>query len=137
MYTIPSSLTSQVHDFMESRNELMEHGFVLGGNWDYNHGSFDCVLDDNNKVWLRVPFDVTVGNLDGEASENDVQIQFGQPYVLKHIYNEGLDQEAQPRAVGALMDQFSDPVDPDAEIESHWIERAKRKLELAESIYRV
>jgi hypothetical protein len=135
MYAIPSSLTSQVQEFVIVKNALSEHGFALGGNWSYDHGSFDCALDEANKVWLRLPFDVTIGNLDSESQENDTKIRFGQPFVLKHVYNEGLDREAQPRALGAMMDQFSDPVDPDDEIESHWIDRAREKLNTVESIY--
>jgi hypothetical protein len=135
LYSIPSSITSQVQDYVVANNALSEHGFTLGGNWEYDHGSFDCALDDKNKVWLRLPFDVTVGNLDSESQESDLKIQFGQPFVLKHVYNEGLDREAQPRAMGALMDQFSDPIDPDDEIESHWIEQAKLKLKKVETSY--
>lgn len=135
MHAIPSLLTSQVKDYVTASNDLSEHGFGLGGNWEYDHGSFDCALDEANKVWLRLPFDVTIGNLDSEKQENNAKIQFGQPYVLKHIYNEGLDQEAQPRAIGGLMDQFSDPIDPDDEIESHWIDKAKQKLNTVEKIY--
>jgi hypothetical protein len=135
MYAIPSSLTSQIQEYVIVKNALSEHGFALGGNWSYDHGSFDCALDEANKVWLRLPFDVTIGNLDSESQENDTKIRFGQPFVLKHVYNEGLDREAQPRALGAMMDQFSDPVDPDDEIESHWIDRAREKLNTVESIY--
>jgi hypothetical protein len=135
MFAIPSSLTSQVKNYVSTSNDLSEHGFGLGGNWEYDHGSFDCALDEANKVWLRLPFDVTIGHLDNEKQENNAKIQFGQPYVLKHVYNKGLDQEAQPRAIGALMDQFSDPVDPDDEIESHWIDKARQKLNVVESIF--
>ncbi|QMV43503.1 YugN family protein [Cohnella cholangitidis] len=135
MHTLSSSLTSQVQDYEVSRNALLDHGFTLGGNWDYDHGSFDCALDEANKVWLRLPFEVTAGNLDSEAGEVSTEIQFGQPYVLKHVYNEGSDREAQPRALGALIDQFSDPLDADAEVDSKWIEQAKRKLQEVEAIY--
>ncbi|MFC5468690.1 YugN family protein [Cohnella suwonensis] len=135
MHTLSSSLTSQVGDYLESKEALQEHGFTLGGNWDFDHGSFDCALDGANKVWLRLPFDVTVGNLDSEAPRSGTRIQFGNPYVLKHIYNEGLDPEMHTRSMGPLLDQFSDPVDPDAEIESHWIEKAKSKLNEAETLY--
>ncbi|WP_373229027.1 YugN family protein [Cohnella sp.] len=135
MYAIPSSLTLQVQDYDHVRSTLSTHGFGLGGNWDYDHGSFDCALDDANKVWLRLPFDVTVGSLDSESQENHTAIRFGQPFVLKHVYNEGSDREAQPRAFGAMVDQFSDPIDPDDEIESHWINLASRKLKIVESLY--
>lgn len=135
MQSIPSSLTSQEQEFVIVQNGLSEHGFSLGGNWDYDHGSFDCALDEAHKVWLRLPFDVTNGNLDSETQENDAKIRFGEPYVLKHIYNEGVDKEAQPGVFGAVISQFSDPVDPDAKIESHWIDEAKRKLREVEAIY--
>lgn len=135
MHALPSTLTSKVRDYVVSREALSEQGFTLGGNWDYDHGSFDCALDDANKVWLRLPFDVTVGNLDGESDDNDTEIRFGQPYVLKHVYNEGLDREAQPAVMGAVLNQFSDPLDPDDKIESEWIEKAERKLREAEAIY--
>src|SRR5262245_1406515 len=126
MQSIPSSLTSQEQEFVIVKNDLSEYGFSLGGSWDYDHGSFDCALDEAHKVWLRLPFDVTNGNIDSETQENDAKIRFGEPYVLKHVYNEGTDHEAQPRVLGALVDQFSDPVDPDASIESHWIDKAKK-----------
>jgi len=135
MQVLESSLTSQVHDFGVSRQLLSERGFALGGNWDYEHGSFDCALDQENKVWLRLPFDVTAGNLDSEAEPVDTEIRFGQPYVLKHVYNEGLDRNARPSTFGGLVNQFSDPVDPDDEIESAWIDKARRKLEEVEGVY--
>lgn len=136
MQSIPSSLTSQEQEFVVVSNALSEHGFSLGGNWDYDRGSFDCALDgEAQKVWLRLPFDVTNGNLDSETQENDAKIRFGEPYVLKHIYNEGLDKEAQPGVFSAAFSQFSDPVDPDAKIESRWIDEAKRKLREVEAIY--
>ncbi|MFD0675201.1 YugN family protein [Cohnella sp. GCM10027633] len=135
MQSLPSSLTSQEQEFVIVKNGLSEHGFALGGNWDYDHGSFDCALDDENKVWLRLPFDVTNGNLDSESPEIDAKIRFGEPYVLKHLYNEGIDKGAMPGVMSAAFNQFSDPVDPDASIESRWIERAKTKLRKVEAIY--
>lgn len=133
MYPISSSLTSQTRDYVPFREAAERKGFTLGGNWDYDHGSFDCALDTMNKVWLRLPFQVTRGSLDSEMPDVDVRILLGEPYVLKHVYNEGLDKEAHPRAMGAMLDQFSDPVDADADIEPNWIEEAKRKIREIES----
>jgi len=135
MHVLASSLTSQIHDYGVSRELLSDRGFALGGNWEYDRGSFDCALDDDRKVWLRLPFVVTAGKLDGEAEPMDTEIKFGEPYVLKHQYNEGLDEEAQASTLGGLLNQFSDPADPDDGIESVWIERAQRKLDEIESIY--
>jgi hypothetical protein len=135
MHAFPSSLTNQVQPFSRAREVLSGQGFSLGGNWDYDHGSFDCALDEANKVWLRLPFQVTVGSLDSEAFDDETHIQFGEPYALKHVYNEGSDHEAQPRGLGALVDQFQDPIDPDDEIESKWIDLAKQRLIQVESLF--
>ena len=135
MYAIPSSLTSQEKYYNSVKETLSPHGFGLGGNWDYDHGSFDCALDDVSKVWLRLPFDVIVGRLDDGAEQGSTIIRFGQPFVLKHVYNEGLDREAQPRALGGLIDQFSDPIDADGQVESHWVETARQKLNEVEGLY--
>lgn len=135
MYSLNSRMTGQVQEFVPVKSALSERGFTLGGTWDYGHGSFDCALDEANKVWLRLPFEVTIGNLDSETEENDAKIRFGEPFVLKHLYNEGLDAEAQPRALGAMFDQFQDPVNPDADIEPHWIDKAKERLREVETVY--
>jgi len=135
MHALSSSLTSQVHDFGVSRELLTARGFALGGSWDYDHGSFDCALDDENRVWLRLPFDVASGSLDGEAEPSDTEIRFGQPYVLKHVYREGLDPSARPSTIGGMVNQFSAPADPDDEIDSRWIDKAKRKLDEVENLY--
>jgi hypothetical protein len=135
MYPISSSLTSQVQEFTPARTALDQKGFSLGGNWDYDSGSFDCALDPENKIWLRLPFKVTIGNLDSESSDIDTKIRFGEPFVLKHVYKEGLDREAQPRQFMAVFDQFSDPKEPDADIEPKWISQAQRKLAEIEAIY--
>ncbi|MCR2807943.1 YugN-like family protein [Paenibacillus soyae] len=125
MIPIHSAIEGKEKKFTEMQVRLEEHQFTLGGNWDYDGGSFDRALDESNKVWLRLPFQVTDGNIDGELSENNAQIRFGAPYVLKHLYNEGNDPEASVRLFGAMFDQFQAPVNPDADIEGKWVERAK------------
>ena len=134
MQTIPSTLTSREQEFDWFRSAAAERGFVLGGGWDYDRGSFDCALDEEKKVWLRIPFEVTKGHLDSESDDTDAKIRFGQPYVLKHVYREGPDPSARLRLLGALADQFADPEDPDDAIEPHWVDEAKRKLREIEAI---
>ncbi|MCQ6558657.1 YugN family protein [Paenibacillus mendelii] len=128
MIPLSSKLEATEQEFVEMRTKLENYQFSLGGSWEYDHGSFDRALDEANKVWLRLPFDVINGNLDAETEDNDAKIRFGQPFVLKHVYNEGLSSEAQPRTVGSLIDQFQTPTDPDAEIEAHWVDKAKHVL---------
>jgi len=134
MIPINSKLESCEQSFADVQQVLDTH-FLLGGNWDYDHGSFDCALDEENKVWLRLPFTVVTGTLEGDTiAEQDhlTTIRFGQPFVLKHVYNEGLDPEAAMRTAGAMLDQFQPPLDPDAEIEHHWVEKASEMLTAVE-----
>ncbi|PYI57588.1 YugN family protein [Paenibacillus flagellatus] len=133
MKPIQSVLENRTDEFDRFKDYAQRFGFTLGGNWDYDHGSFDRALDEANKVWLRLPFEVIRGRLEGgESTNTGTQIQFGQPYVLKHLYNEGLDAEAVPRTYGALVDQFQDPVDKDADVEEHWVNRGTELLRQVE-----
>jgi hypothetical protein len=135
MYAISSSITSQTHKLTDAKAILSGEGFSLGGNWDYDRGYFDCALDEALKVWLRLPITATSGRLDDQTEDTDTIIRFGEPFVLKHIYKEDSDPEAQMKTMGALLDQFSDPLDPDAQIESKWIDQAKQKIKSVESRY--
>ncbi|GCL70734.1 hypothetical protein PN4B1_06360 [Paenibacillus naphthalenovorans] len=132
MIPLDSSLLNREENFDQVRQYLHEHEFVLGGNWDYEHGSFDRYLDEGRKVWLRIPFQVTHGVLDGDADSTDAVVQIGTPFVLKHVYNEGLDEEAQVRVSGALIDQFQEPLDNDAPVEDKWVAQAKSLLKEVE-----
>lgn len=134
MYPIPSSLTSKTAGFVPFRAAAAERGFVLGGNWDYERGSFDCALDGSNQVWLRLPFEAISGTVDSESEDLDARIRLGEPYVLRHLYNEGLDADAQPATMGGLVNQFAKPVDADADVDQRWVEVAKRKLRELEAI---
>ena len=134
MYPLVSKLDGREEHLERIRDPLEAIHFTLGGNWDYEHGCFDCSLDEAKKVWLRLPFEVIRGNLDAEQDGQDAVIRMGTPYVLKHIYNEGLDAEAVPRIYTSFFDQFQDPLDRDANIEESWINQAKQLLNEAESI---
>ncbi|MDG0790364.1 YugN-like family protein [Cohnella ginsengisoli] len=132
MQQLSSRLTSTQVAYIQAQEGLDDLGFNLGGNWDYKNGSLDRALDKEHKVWLRLPFEVERGELDVEAEKTDAIIRFGQPYVLRHEYEEGLDQDAQPRTLGGFFDQFAAPSNPDAAIDESWISEAKRVLEQAE-----
>ncbi|MUT64365.1 YugN family protein [Paenibacillus sp. NEAU-GSW1] len=125
MIPLSSSLEGYQDRFTTLNNKLGQHHYSLGGNWDYTNGSFDRALDDENKVWLRLPFQVISGSIDDSSDDPDAVIRIGKPYVLKHLYNEGNDPAAVAHVAGALFDQFQMPIDPDAEIESKWVHRAK------------
>ncbi|MFF2480697.1 YugN family protein [Paenibacillus sp. NPDC058071] len=132
MMPLSSSLESRQEHFTELRNLLEQQGFSLGGNWDYTNGSFDRALDEAQKVWLRIPFQVITGHVDDSAQDRDAKIVLGTPYVLKHVYNEGNDLGGNGGLVSGLFNQFQPPLDPDARIEPKWLSRAKKALEEAE-----
>ncbi|CAM4269073.1 YugN-like family protein [Paenibacillus alkaliterrae] len=135
MIPISSVLESREQHFIDTLQLLETQHFTLGGNWDYDKGFFDRPLDEAHKVWLRIPFEVTNGNIDNEATDNEALIRLGTPYVLKHEYREGNDPEASVRVAGALFDQFQSPSNADAEVEPHWIEEAKQALNATEQLF--
>ncbi|GAA3402373.1 YugN family protein [Paenibacillus hodogayensis] len=133
MKPIHSPLENRIDRFDRVYDHVKQHQFTLGGNWEYDHGYFDCALDEAHKVWLRLPFEVTMGHLESyESASPGTQILLGTPFVLKHVYNEGLDEEASARTLGALFDQFQDPVDKDAPLEEHWVKQASELLRKVE-----
>ncbi|MGO4185477.1 hypothetical protein BK120_11320 [Paenibacillus sp. FSL A5-0031] len=135
MIPISSVLESREQHFLETKELLESQQFTLGGNWEYAAGSFDRALDDANKIWLRIPFEVIAGHIDVGEKDNEARIILGTPYVLKHEYREGNDPEASVRVVGALFDQFQSPSNPDAEVEPQWIDRAKETLNEVEQLF--
>lgn len=118
--------------YADIRQDLSTYQFSLGGNWDYDHGYFDRGLDEANKVWLRIPFQVVNGVLDADREDTKTEIKLGKPFVLKHIYNEGLDPEARYMTYGGLLDQFQDPLEKDADVEEEWIQKAAALLKQVE-----
>ncbi|MBA2940365.1 hypothetical protein HZF08_18885 [Paenibacillus sp. CGMCC 1.16610] len=135
MKTISSSLEQVKESFDSVRDHLQEFDFTLGGNWDYDHGYFDRSLDEANKVWLRIPFQVVTGRIDGDTEATDAIVEVGTPFVLKHVYNEGLDQEAEAETYGAMIDQFQAPLDPDAAVDDKWVKEAAGLLKKVEQAW--
>lgn len=133
MVPLESTLIGRKEAFDQVREFLNTKEFSLGGNWDYEHGYFDRYLDEAHKVWLRIPFQVTHGELDGNMEETAAVIQIGSPFVLKHVYNEGTDKNARAGFVTSLVNQFQDPLDKDASVEKEWVSQAQSILKEVES----
>ena len=105
------------------------HGYVLGGNWEYDRGCFDTVLsqEDGKTVYVRLPFRV----LDGELDRHDAYIEFGKPYVIKHVVHTGLDRDENSLLTATGFNQFQDPVDEDGQLrnKSKWEEAGERAVQ--------
>lgn len=106
MKLLDSALENREEAFVNFSSYMNDHGFSLGGNWDYEHGYFDRSLDEGQKVWLRIPFQVTHGSFDGESSGSDAVIRIGQPFLLN-----------------------------DAPVEDAWLEKAESVLRETEQAY--
>lgn len=132
MKEIESSLNGRTDIFADVRDILAPEGFTLA-NWDYDGGYFDCQLDEKAMVYLRLPVEVRQGQLDYP----DAVIQFGTPFVLKHVYQTGIDPDigyATGPQVAAMVNQFQEPAEKDAPVEPHYVEKGKQLLRKVENI---
>lgn len=119
--------------FVDLKKILDTYEFNVGGNWDYHHGFFDHSLDGElNQVWLRIPFQVVKGELDPENTDSNILIKIGEPFALRHLYKEGNDRDARFMTYGALVNQFQNPTDPDADMDPKWEDEATKLLKQIE-----
>ena len=125
MHFLKSNLVGREGSLATIHEQFKPLNFFLGGEWDYEHGFFDKVLDELGEVFLRIPFKVTHGEFDADSNQLGILIRIGEPFVLHHQFQRGQDQSAKIRVVGALLDQFQAPVDADAPIDSTYIQKAE------------
>jgi hypothetical protein len=129
MLKLQTNLNGKQTQYGLARDVLAEHGFDLGGSWDYSWGVFDTVLsrNENETVYLRIPFHV----LDGEVEQNDASIEFDIPYLVKHVVNMGLDKDENSLLTTTGINQFQDPLDTDAQIKQKdkWGEIGEKAIE--------
>lgn len=129
MIALESKVEGIVTEYDALQPLMQQHRFVVGGNWDYEKGSFDRRLDgEKQTVWLRVPFEVVHGRFDAEQPEPATRVRLMKPYVLGHVYNTGDDHDAHFATYGALVNQFQTPTDADAPVEQRYMEEAARIL---------
>ncbi len=87
MIILPSRLKNTVVAYLHARSQLSSRGYVVGGNWDYEMGYFDYVLDDATRAnYLRIPFYACKGSIE---DKNGI-IRMGNPYLLSEYDRMGL-----------------------------------------------
>lgn len=129
MRRIESALKNQVFSLEELEKKLKPLGFDIGGGWEYDHGFFDYQLQqEKTYFFLRIPFTAEIGQLD----EQGVQVRVGQPFVLGHQFQTGIDEEGQTGNFSASLNQFQDPVDQDTSVPERFMEKGQQVLEAAE-----
>ncbi|WJY27371.1 YugN family protein [Sporosarcina trichiuri] len=115
MIALKSKIEGTMSIFGDAQKLFNAEGMELGGGWEYDHGTFDTILYKRKEItiYLRVPFKV----LQGELDSNNAVIQFGTPFLIKHVMNIGLDQEESATMTVSGLEQFQAPKDKDAPID--------------------
>ncbi|WP_158737788.1 YugN family protein [Alteribacillus sp. YIM 98480] len=121
MIEVSSKIENHKFVLYDLEKKLKPIGYEIGGNWDYDHGSFDYkISNENGYQFFRVPFTA----VDGELEQKGVVVQIGTPFVLTHKYQEHVDNVSEP--YNAVLNQFSEPVEHDAEVPQSSVDMAKR-----------
>lgn len=122
MIEIPSSIDGQSFSLYDLELKLKPLGYSIGGNWEYDHGSFDYKIDSEvGYQYLRLPFIATAGELDSP----NTTVRLGTPFLLSHKYQIGLDDHAKIGNFSASFNQFQEPQDKDATFPSKFIDLGK------------
>ncbi|HLO11668.1 MAG TPA: YugN-like family protein [Pseudoneobacillus sp.] len=131
MIEISSKIEGKHYDLYKLEQILKPMGYSVGGNWDYDHGSFDYKLDDEvGYQFLRVPFKA----IDGQLDSRNCTVELQKPFLLSHKYQIGIDDHAEIGNVSATFNQFQEPVDKDASFPDKYIDLGKslvKELEIA------
>lgn len=129
MIELASKLEGELFKLYILEQTLKPLGYVIGGNWDYDHGFFDYKINDEvGYQFLRIPFQAMDGQLDSQGTT----VQIGKPYLLSHKYQIGLDDNVHVGNVNASFNQFAEPQDPDAQFPEEYLSLGKELLKEAE-----
>lgn len=121
MIKLNSALEGKRTTFGSARSIFHSYGCSFCSNFEYDQGKFDTILwrEGSETIYLRVPFNV----LDGMLDHANASIQFGTPFVIKHVVNLGLDYDENSFVTATSgLAQFQEPLDKDAHIvdRSRW-----------------
>lgn len=129
MFEIQTGIEGKRSNFGVMRDIFDSHGCSFCSNFDYHQGKFDALLwrDGGESIYLRVPFTV----LDGELDHYDAHIEFGTPFIIKHVVNIGLDHDENAFLTTTGLNQFQEPVDKDGYIydKSRWAKAGEETIE--------
>ncbi|MDP4083130.1 MAG: YugN-like family protein [Bacillota bacterium] len=131
MIELPSKVEGKQFDLYKLEQKLKPIGYSIGGNWDYDHGEFDYKINDEEGYqFLRLPFQA----VDGQLDANNCTVELGRPFLLSHLYQEGLDDFSDTGNFTGSFNQFAEPVDKDASFPEQFIDTGKRLVEEVERV---
>lgn len=129
MLPIPSKIIGKRVYYGDVNRPFSKEGFGLAGGWEYDFAYFDAILHEQDAVtiYIRLPSTVLEGKLDRE----DAYLEFGQPFLIKHVVHTGLSHDKFDVNFFGGLNQFQKPLDPDDRIEHerHWVEAGGQALE--------
>ncbi|QKS72161.1 hypothetical protein FLK61_36510 [Paenalkalicoccus suaedae] len=129
MIMLSSEMTGKSMTMKELRSCLEPVGFELGGGWDYDHGYMDHQLEAHGTyLYVRIPFKAKG---EEDISSSHAHVEIGEPFLLNHEYQDGLDDFAQDP--NPLLNQFSEPKNKDGAFPESYVEAGKAKLKEAET----
>jgi hypothetical protein len=118
MIELSSRLEGKTFDLYELESVMKPMGYVISGNWEYDHGYFDYKIDDSDGYqFLRVPFRAVDGQLDAIGAT----VRLQKPFLLSHQYQDDIDNGGNIGNVSASINQFQEPKNPDAEFPETYI----------------
>ncbi|HBZ10951.1 MAG TPA: hypothetical protein DEO65_13950 [Bacillus bacterium] len=131
MIQIESSIEGRRFNLHKLEQLLKPRGYTIGGNWDYDRGFFDYKMaNDEGYQFLRVPFTA----VDGQLDQKGAVVELGKPFILNHVYQEGIDDGPDPGNMTASFNQFAEPEDPDGSVDDKYIAKGHeliKNLEVA------
>lgn len=131
MIEIPSELEGKSFDLYKLEQKLKPIGYAIGGNWDYDKGSFDYKIDNQEGYqFLRLPFHA----IDGQLDVRGCTVELGRPFLLSHLYEAGLDDHAHTAVISGSFNQFSEPTEKDAEFPEEYINLGKSLVKELEAL---
>ncbi|MBM7570915.1 YugN-like family protein [Aquibacillus albus] len=131
MVPVDSSLENHVLPLHELEKHLKPLGYVIGNNWDYDEGFVDYKMaDDDGYQFIRIPFKTEQGMLDSPGAI----IRLGKPFVLTHKYQDDVEASADNGVFQGSVNQFQEPVDPDADVPDKYVEKGRRLIEQVEHV---
>jgi len=133
MIPIPSKIEGLENELYQFELQLKELNYVIGGNWDYDHGYFDYKIDDEvGYQFLRVPFQAVDGQLDSHGTK----VKLGRPFLLSHKYQIGVDDDHDSNIgnFSASFNQFQEPQDPDAQFPQKYVDLGKALVQELEAV---
>jgi hypothetical protein len=132
MIEISSAIVGKQYDLYKLEQLLKPIGYSIGGNWDYDHGSFDYKIDDEEGYqFLRVPFKA----IDGQLDSRNCTVEIQTPFLLSHVYEAGIDHDhSEIGNASAAFNQFQEPVDKDATFPEKNIDKGKALVKELENV---